>query len=97
MTVLTYAEPSYAAPPSSSEPLAIAGSLGEVIGNVKAWLTGLAVAVWGAMFVYGALLYSAAGIGTKEMGKQTMRYACIGFVLTMLAPLALTILQGFVD
>ncbi|WP_163511220.1 hypothetical protein [Fodinicola acaciae] len=79
------------------QPLAAAPSVAAVIVRIKVWLIGLAVGVWGAMFVYGALLYSASGVGQKDLGKRTMRDACIGFMLTMSAPLVLTIVQGFVS
>ncbi|GAA1657233.1 hypothetical protein [Fodinicola feengrottensis] len=80
----------------ANEPLAAAADMATVIGRAKTWLIGLAAAVFGAMFAFGTILYMASGIGQKEMGKKTMRDACVGICLSGLATLVLAILQSFV-
>lgn len=89
-----------AATPASADPLVVAapGSLEQVITNLRNFLMGLLVGLATLFLTIGGVRYLAADgdPGEVERAKKSLRNAAIGYGLAMLAPLIVTILQGFV-
>ncbi|MFI0411205.1 pilin [Actinomadura sp. 3N508] len=78
--------------------LAAAGSLDEVIRNLRNVIVGLLVGL-ATLFatIGGARLMLAGGDpGEVEAAKRTLRYAAIGYAVAVLAPVLVKLLQSIV-
>jgi hypothetical protein len=77
---------------------AAAPTIGGVIGNATAWITGILAAVATFFLLLGGVRYLMAGgdPGQVERAKTALKSACIGYLLAMLAPVILTVLQSLV-
>jgi Type IV secretion system pilin len=78
--------------------LALAGSLTDVLSNIRTWLMGILAAVATVFVTLGGLRYvmAAGDPGEIEKAKTAFKSAGIGYALAALAPLVVTILQGIV-
>lgn len=78
--------------------LAAAGSLGEVIRNLRNVIMGLLVGLATLFATIGGVRYILAGgdPGEVEAAKKTLRYAAIGYSVAVLAPVLVKLLQSIV-
>lgn len=69
-----------------------------VIANTRNWITGILAATATLFLTIGGLRYLLAGgdPGEVEKAKSALKAAAIGYMLAVLAPIILQILQGFV-
>lgn len=93
--VLTAAAPAYA---ETTHIVALAGTLTDVLNNIRNWLMGILATIAIVFFTWGGVRYLAAGgdPGEVEKAKGAFRNAGIGFALAALAPLIVAVLQGIV-
>ncbi|GAA4924131.1 hypothetical protein HD597_011240 [Nonomuraea thailandensis] len=75
-----------------------AGSLNQVIDNLRNVIVGLLVALATLFLTVGGVRYILAGgdPGEVEAAKKTLRYAALGYGIAVLAPLLVTVLKGIV-
>lgn len=80
-------------------PLLAAVSIGHVISNTTAWITGILAAVATLFLTIGGLRYLMAGgdPGEVEKAKGALRSAAIGYGLAILAPVIVTVLKSLVS
>ncbi|WP_436778215.1 pilin [Yinghuangia sp. YIM S09857] len=73
-------------------------SIPVVIQNTRNWITGILAATATLFLTVGGLRYLLAGgdPGEVEKAKSALKAAAIGYMLAVLAPIILQILQGFV-
>lgn len=78
--------------------VALAGSVDEVITNIRNWLMGLLAGLATVFLTIGGVRYILAGgdPGQVEKAKTSFTSALIGYGLAALAPLVVTILRGLV-
>ncbi|MBV9141435.1 MAG: hypothetical protein JO115_11045 [Pseudonocardiales bacterium] len=78
--------------------LVVAGSLIDVLTNIRTWLMGILATLATVFVTLGGLRYVMAGgdPGEIEKAKTAFRSAAIGYGLAALAPTVVTILQGIV-
>ncbi|ANY10146.1 hypothetical protein AFB00_17540 [Pseudonocardia sp. HH130630-07] len=78
--------------------LAQAKSLDDVIGNLRDVITGLLAGLATLMLLVGGTLYLLAGGDPAriENAKSALKSAAAGYVLAVLAPVLLTVLQQVV-
>ena len=78
--------------------VAVAGTLDQVMDNIRNWVVGIAASVATMFLSIGALRYMAANgdPGEVEKAKAAFRSAGIGLGLAALAPVVVTIIKGFV-
>lgn len=78
--------------------LAIAGSVDEVIGNIRNWLVGILASLATMFVTLGGVRYLMAGGDPSEVEKAKIafRSAGWGYGLAALAPLVVQILRGIV-
>jgi hypothetical protein len=95
MTLLTAAAPAHA---ETTHIVALAGTLTDVLNNIRNWLMGILATIAIVFFTWGGVRYLAAGgdPGEVEKAKGAFRNAGIGFALAALAPLIVAVLQGIV-
>jgi hypothetical protein len=88
------AVPAYAAEPQNPVP----NSLPVIIGNITTWIVGLLVGVATLFLTIGGLRYLAAGGDPTEVekAKSAVKSALIGYALAVLAPILLTVVQGWI-
>jgi type IV secretion system pilin len=88
------AVPAYAAEPHS---LAV-NDLPTIIGNITAWVVGIAFGVATLFATIGFLRYLAAGGDPTEVekAKSAWKNAAIGYAGALLAPILLTIVKGWI-
>lgn len=93
--VLTAAVPAHA---ETTHIVALAGTLTDVLNNIRNWLMGILATIAIVFFTWGGVRYLAAGgdPGEVEKAKGAFRNAGIGFALAALAPLIVAVLQGIV-
>lgn len=93
--VLTAAAPAHA---ETTHIVALAGTLTDVLNNIRNWLMGILATIAIVFFTWGGVRYLAAGgdPGEVEKAKGAFRNAGIGFALAALAPLIVAVLQGIV-
>src|SRR2546423_707247 len=88
------------APPAHAEThvLALAGSIDQVLTNIRNWLMGILAAVATVFLSIGGLRYVMGGGDPSEIekAKTAFKAAGIGYSLAALAPLIVTVLQGIV-
>ncbi|MFE0104456.1 pilin [Streptomyces sp. NPDC059009] len=89
------------ATPVVAEPkeiLALAGSINEVLNNIRNWLMGVLAALATVFLTLGGLRYLMAGGDPGEISKakDAFKNAGYGYGLAALAPLVVEILKGIV-
>jgi hypothetical protein len=95
-----------AAPPASAtsvvagpvQVVAVAGSVGEVLTNIRNWLMGVLAGLATVFATLGGVRYVMANgdPGEVEKAKTAFRSAGVGYALAALAPLLVTVLKGIV-
>ena len=93
-TVLWSASPAYA----ETALLAVAGSVDEVLTNVRNWLMGILAGLATVFLTIGGVrrVFGGADPGEQEKAKEAFRAAGWGYCLAALAPLVVTVLKGIV-
>lgn len=78
--------------------LALAGSVDEVLTNVRNWIMGILAGLATVFLTIGGLRYvmAAGDPGEAAKAKIAFRSASIGYALAALAPLVVTVLKGIV-
>jgi hypothetical protein len=78
--------------------LAQAGSVEQVLGNVRGWVVGILALLATVFLTIGGVRYilGSGDPGEIEKAKVAFRSACVGYALAVLAPLVVTVLQGIV-
>lgn len=78
--------------------LALAGSVGTVLDNVRNWIMGVLAGLATVFLTIGGLRYVMAGgdPGEVQKAKIAFKSAGIGYGLAALAPLVVTVLKGIV-
>lgn len=78
--------------------VAVAGTLDQVMDNIRNWVVGIAASIATMFLSIGGLRYMAANgdPGEVEKAKSAFRSAGIGLGLAALAPVVVTIIKGFV-
>jgi Type IV secretion system pilin len=82
----------------SVQVVAVAGSVGEVLTNIRNWLMGILAGLATVFATLGGVRYVMANgdPGEVEKAKTAFRSAGVGYALAALAPLLVTILKGIV-
>jgi Type IV secretion system pilin len=95
--VLAGAAPSLL-PAAAARHLLAAVTISGVISNATAWITGIAAVAATFFLVLGGVRYLAAGgdPGQVEQAKTALKSAAIGYLIAILAPVILTVLQSLV-
>jgi hypothetical protein len=72
--------------------------LDAVITNIRNWIVGLLVVLATLLLTVGGLRYVLAGgdPGEVNKAKDTLKYAALGYLVAVLAPILVEILRGFV-
>lgn len=88
------AVPAYAAEPHDPP----AKDLSAIIGNITAWVVGLLFGVATLFLTIGGLRYVAAGGDPTEVekAKSAFKSALVGYALAVLAPVLLSVVQGWI-
>lgn len=78
--------------------LALAGSVGTVLTNVRNWVMGILAGLATVFLTVGGVRYVMAGgdPGEVQKAKIAFKSAGIGYGLAALAPLVVTVLKGIV-
>ncbi|GAB3436396.1 pilin [Actinophytocola sediminis] len=78
--------------------LAIAGSIDEVLTNIRNWLMGILAALATVFLTIGGVrrVFGGGDPGEQEKSKEAFKAAGIGYGLAALAPLVVTVLKGIV-
>ncbi len=78
--------------------LAIAGSVDEVLTNIRNWLMGILAALATVFLTIGGVrrVFGGGDPGEQEKAKECFKAAGIGYALAALAPLVVTVLKGIV-
>jgi hypothetical protein len=78
--------------------LALAGSIDEVLTNIRNWVMGILATLATVFLSIGGVRYLMGGgdPGEIEKAKTAFKAAGIGYGLAALAPLVVTVLQGIV-
>ncbi|MFC4912258.1 pilin [Actinomadura gamaensis] len=78
--------------------LAEAGSLGQVISNLRSVIVGLLVGLATLFATIGGVRYilAAGEPGEVEAAKRSLRYAAVGYAIAVLAPVLVQLLQQVV-
>lgn len=82
----------------SSEVLALAGSVDEVLTNIRTWIMGVLAGLATVFLSIGGVRYVMGGgdPGEIEKAKTAFKAAGMGYGLAALAPLVVTVLKGIV-
>jgi Type IV secretion system pilin len=98
LTVLTLPAPVCVAHAETTAVMALAGSVTDVLNNIRTWLMGILATLATVFLTIGGLRYVMAAGDPGEIGKAKTAFtsAGIGYGLAALAPLVVTILQGIV-
>jgi len=91
------ADPVHAAA-GSVRVIALAGSVEDVLNNIRNWIMGILALLATVFLTIGGLRYvlAAGDPGEVEKAKTAFKSAGIGYALAALAPLVVTVLQGIV-
>jgi len=75
-----------------------AATLPQVISNVRDWIVGILAGVATLFLTIGGLRYVMAGgdPGEVEKAKGALKSAAVGYILAVLAPALVSVLQGIV-
>ena len=78
--------------------VAVAGSVGTVLTNIRNWIMGILASVATVFLTIGGLRYVIANgdPGEVQKAKTAFKSAALGYGLAALAPLVVTVLQGIV-
>lgn len=78
--------------------VALAGSVEDVLNNIRNWIMGILALLATVFLTIGGLRYvlAAGDPGEVEKAKTAFKSAGIGYALAALAPLVVTVLQGIV-
>ncbi|MCP2304077.1 hypothetical protein LV79_003784 [Actinokineospora globicatena] len=78
--------------------LAIAGSVDEVLTNIRNWLMGILALLATVFLTIGGVrrVFGGGDPGEQEKSKEAFKAAGIGYALAALAPLVVTVLKGIV-
>lgn len=78
--------------------VALAGSVGQVLTNIRTWVMGILAGLATVFLTLGGVRYVMGGgdPGEIEKAKTSFKAAGIGYGLAALAPLVVSILQGIV-
>jgi Type IV secretion system pilin len=98
LAVLMLVAPVATAYAETTTVLALAGSLTDVLNNIRTWVMGILATLATVFVTIGGLRYVMAGGDPGEIAKAKTAFtsAGIGYGLAALAPLVVTILQGIV-
>lgn len=82
----------------SAQVIALAGSVQDVLNNIRNWIMGILALLATVFLTIGGLRYvlAAGDPGEVEKAKTAFKSAGIGYALAALAPLVVTVLQGIV-
>ena len=100
--LLAGAGPANAVPPGSEPDTAVlvlaANTLPTIIGNITTWITGLLIGVATLFLTIGGIRYLAAGGDPTEIekAKSALKSALVGYALAILAPILLSVVQGWI-
>lgn len=91
------ADPAHTAA-GSTQVVALAGSVEDVLNNIRNWIMGILALLATVFLTIGGLRYvlAAGDPGEVEKAKTAFKSAGIGYALAALAPLVVTVLQGIV-
>jgi hypothetical protein len=83
---------------SAERVVALAGSVGAVLDNVRNWIMGILAGLATVFLTIGGVRYVMAGgdPGEVQKAKIAFKSAGIGYGLAALAPLVVTVLKGIV-
>ncbi|MFC5059843.1 pilin [Saccharothrix xinjiangensis] len=78
--------------------LAVAGSVDEVLTNMRNWLMGILAGLATVFLTIGGVrrVFGSGDPGEQEKAKQAFKSAGIGYGLAALAPLVVSVLKGIV-
>ncbi|SFK89431.1 TrbC/VIRB2 family protein [Amycolatopsis sacchari] len=78
--------------------LALAGSVEEVLNNIRNWLMGILAGLATVFLTIGGVrrVFGSGDPGEQEKAKEAFKAAGIGYVLAALAPLVVEVLKGIV-
>nr|WP_281377471.1 pilin [Amycolatopsis endophytica] len=78
--------------------LALAGSVEEVLNNIRNWLMGILAGLATVFLTIGGVrrVFGGGDPGEQEKAKEAFKAAGIGYVLAALAPLVVEVLKGIV-
>jgi hypothetical protein len=78
--------------------LALAGSIDQVLTNIRTWLMGILASLATVFLSIGGVRYVMGGgdPGEIEKAKTAFKSAAFGYGLAALAPVVVTVLQGIV-
>lgn len=95
LVVLANASSAQAEP---TQVLALAGSIDQVLTNIRAWVMGILASLATVFLSIGGVRYVMGGgdPGEIEKAKTAFKSAAFGYGLAALAPLVVTVLQGIV-
>jgi Type IV secretion system pilin len=85
-------------PAAAARHVLAAATISGVISHATAWITGILAVIATFFLVLGGVRYLMAGgdPGQVEQAKTALKSAAIGYLLAMLAPVILTVLQSLV-
>jgi len=78
--------------------LAIAGSVSEVLNNIRTWLMGILAGLATVFLTIGGVrrVFGGGDPSEQEKAKECFKAAGIGYVLAALSPLVVSVLKGIV-
>ncbi|MBE1468208.1 hypothetical protein H4W33_007220 [Kibdelosporangium phytohabitans] len=78
--------------------LAIAGSVDEVLTNIRNWVMGILAGLATVFLTIGGVrrVFGGGDPSEQEKSKEAFKAAAIGYGLAALAPLVVTVLKGIV-
>ncbi|HEX8870840.1 MAG TPA: pilin [Lentzea sp.] len=78
--------------------LAVAGSIDEVLTNIRNWLMGILASLATVFLTIGGVrrVFGGGDPAEHEKSKEAFKAAGIGYALAALAPLVVTVLKGIV-
>ncbi len=98
MSVVLVVAAAPAAHAATVEVVALAGSVDELLTNIRNWLMGILAGLATVFLSIGGVRYVMGGgdPGEIEKAKTAFRSAGFGYALAALAPLVVTVLKGIV-
>ena len=98
LAVLALVLSASAAHAETTQVLALAGSVDQVLTNIRNWVMGILAGLATVFLSIGGVRYVMGGgdPGEIEKAKTSFKAAGIGYALAALAPLVVTVLQGIV-
>jgi type IV secretion system pilin len=98
LAVLVLLVSASAAHAETTQVLALAGSVDQVLTNIRNWVMGILAGLATVFLSVGGVRYVMGGgdPGEIEKAKTSFKAAGIGYALAALAPLVVTVLQGIV-